>query len=483
MEKSTADLAVIVIKLIFLCVFIACGIVGNCTVLVSIKKYRKLQTVPNFFVFNLAVADFLFSMMGMPMILITTIYDQWVLGEFLCNVNGLLNSLFCTTSIWTLVMIGVNRYLSVARPRDIRKIYTKRKTCVIIVCVWLFSFLVSMPPLFGWSEFAAGSNFCTVNGKVGLSYGVFLIFTDYVLPLLLLGGLYLRIFFLLRRNKVNFLKARNNSGPREYSSPENTLDGNSSVTGDFTEESESVSYANRKSPELKRKNFEQRILSLKKQRIKIKFCRKNDKEERANKNCHENLRKERSSPIKEDGSTAVPFGNENEPLRNENEPSKNEKERSIIIGLKKESQSPSACHQLLNTQAMSKNCGNSPKVVRTISLKEEGSTGPLRRKRSLNKRRQVSTFKRFFNELDVTRMLLIVVLAFFLCWTTFMVSSVLYAFNVAPKKFKLLTLGIYVACLNSIINPLIYALMNRNFRHYFKKLYRGTKRDCKCFAA
>merc|ERR1711962_1625765 len=139
-QEPGSAIIIIVIKLIFLIIFITLGIVGNCTVIISIRKYRKLQTVPNFFVFNLAVADLLFSLLGMPMILITTVCDQWVLGDFLCKLNGLLNSTFCTTSIWTLVMIGVNRYLSVARPRDIRKIYTKRRTCVIIACVWVFSF-------------------------------------------------------------------------------------------------------------------------------------------------------------------------------------------------------------------------------------------------------------------------------------------------------------------------------------------------------
>ena len=107
--------------------------------------------------------------------------------------------------------------------------------------------------------------------------------------------------------------------------------------------------------------------------------------------------------------------------------------------------------------------------------------GGVRRTRSLKRQRHaVTALKRFFNELDVTRMLLIVVLAFFLCWTTFMISSILYAFNLAPAEYKLMTFGIYIACLNSIINPLIYALMNRNFRHYFKELYRRKEEGCGC---
>jgi len=41
MEASESDLAIIIVKSIFMCVFIALGIIGNCTVIVSIKKISK----------------------------------------------------------------------------------------------------------------------------------------------------------------------------------------------------------------------------------------------------------------------------------------------------------------------------------------------------------------------------------------------------------------------------------------------------------
>ena len=73
-------------------------------------------------------------------------------------------------------------------------------------------------------------------------------------------------------------------------------------------------------------------------------------------------------------------------------------------------------------------------------------------------------------EVRVTEMLLIVVFAFFICWTSFIVASVLYSFELASSKFHLLTLGIMCGCLNSVINPIIYGVMNRNFRNAFKSM-------------
>ena len=78
-------------------------------------------------------------------------------------------------------------------------------------------------------------------------------------------------------------------------------------------------------------------------------------------------------------------------------------------------------------------------------------------------------------EVRVTEMLLIVVFAFFICWTSFIVASVLYSFELASSEFHLLTLGIMCGCLNSVINPIIYGVMNRNVRNAFKSMSESVK--------
>ena len=67
-------------------------------------------------------------------------------------------------------------------------------------------------------------------------------------------------------------------------------------------------------------------------------------------------------------------------------------------------------------------------------------------------------------------MLFMVVFAFFICWTPFIIASILYALNAVSEELPLITLGIMIACLNSVINPIIYAAMNKNFRESFKQL-------------
>ena len=84
---------------------------------------------------------------------------------------------------------------------------------------------------------------------------------------------------------------------------------------------------------------------------------------------------------------------------------------------------------------------------------------------------KITNVKRnLFREVRITKMLFMVVFAFFICWTPFIIASILYALNAVSEELPLITLGIMIACLNSVINPIIYAAMNKNLRESFKQL-------------
>ncbi|XP_047144596.1 melanopsin-B-like [Hydra vulgaris] len=202
---------IVSIKSVYLFLCVLFGIIGNLVVIIAIHKYKKLQTVPNYFVLNLAITDLLFAACGIPTIIITTIAKKWLLESFVCDLVGFLNSLFCTTSIWTLVMISINIFLNVAKANDIKIPYTKKRTNIIIISVWVFSALTSFPPLIGWSRFKSGSNFCNVDVKKSKEYSYFLGVIAYVLPMVFLTTLYLCILIMLNKHEKTKLKSNINS--------------------------------------------------------------------------------------------------------------------------------------------------------------------------------------------------------------------------------------------------------------------------------
>ena len=179
-EKNTV---IIDVKSIFLIAFITAAVTGNSSVLHVIRTQKKLKAIPNCFIFNLAVADLSFALTSMPMLLITAVAKGWILGGILCNLSGFLNTFLCSASIWTLVMISINRFFAVKKASQFKAIFSKRNALFLIAFIWLLSFIISFPPFIGWSKFVTGSNFCTISGKKHISYSIFVLLIDYLIPL------------------------------------------------------------------------------------------------------------------------------------------------------------------------------------------------------------------------------------------------------------------------------------------------------------
>ena len=395
------DLTIIIIKSIFLIIFITTAVIGNLCVLIAIKTCKKLKTLSNIFVFNLAIADLSFAITGMPMILVTTLAGEWILGGIVCDVEGLLNTLFTTASIWTIVMIGINRYFSVEKATNISKYYTRKRSYVLISLVWMFSFGISIPPLFGWSEFISGSNFCTINGKNDLSYSIFVLTMDYIVPMFLLCGLYCEIFLLLRKHDKVLKKSKR----YQYVPP---ID-NALPIAHYSAEKEKCQSS---------RNLLEAFGST--------------------------IRKR--SPSHE-MKTAMVKGIANDEIQEHNN------DNNAVAEFKVKRKYSFDFNVQVTFPSTVKNGASVIKIIQERGLR----------------------LRTLIKEARVTKMLLIVVLAFFICWTPFVVASVLYSFELASSKFQLLTFGIMCGCLNSVINPIIYGAMNRNFRNAFKSMYGSVK--------
>ena len=146
MARNEQTLPILITKIAFVSFFTILSIVENFCVLYALKRFKTLRTVPNYFIASLSLADFLYAIFGSPSMIATTISKEWVLGDFYCNVVGIINALSGTASITTLVVISVNRYVAVSRPFRVARIYTFRNTVLVIIMIWFVSLLFSAPP-------------------------------------------------------------------------------------------------------------------------------------------------------------------------------------------------------------------------------------------------------------------------------------------------------------------------------------------------
>ncbi|TDG38349.1 hypothetical protein AWZ03_015229, partial [Drosophila navojoa] len=62
-----------------------CAIVGNLLVISTLMQNRRMRTITNLFLLNLAISDMLLGVLCMPVTLVGTLLRNFIFGEFLCK--------------------------------------------------------------------------------------------------------------------------------------------------------------------------------------------------------------------------------------------------------------------------------------------------------------------------------------------------------------------------------------------------------------
>ena len=187
--------------------FITCiTIFGNLLVLVALYRFKKLRSMSNCLIGNLAVSDLLLALSVLPISATTDLLGHWVFGESLCIIWLCIDVLYCTASIWGLCTIAVDRYQATCYPVWYHENKSSTRALVYIIFVWLFSIIVSVAPFIGWRDMIP--NFYQYNAEINKqdcvlfmseSYVVYSAMGSFVIPTFLMVFLYVRIFTVLKK--------------------------------------------------------------------------------------------------------------------------------------------------------------------------------------------------------------------------------------------------------------------------------------------
>lgn len=66
-------------------VILLCAVVGNLLVISTLMQNRRMRTITNLFLLNLAISDMLLGVLCMPVTLVGTLLRNFIFGEFLCK--------------------------------------------------------------------------------------------------------------------------------------------------------------------------------------------------------------------------------------------------------------------------------------------------------------------------------------------------------------------------------------------------------------
>ncbi|KAM4809293.1 alpha-1D adrenergic receptor [Rhinophrynus dorsalis] len=199
---------------VFLAVFILFAIVGNILVILSVACNRQLQTVTNYFIVNLAIADLLLSTTVLPFSATLEVLGFWTFGRIFCDIWAAVDVLCCTASIMSLCIISVDRYVGVKYSLKYPTIMTEKKAVIILILLWVSSMVISIGPLLGWKEPPPlDDSQCNITEEPG--YALFSSLFSFYLPLLVILIMYFRVYIVARRTtkslEAGVKKERNKS--------------------------------------------------------------------------------------------------------------------------------------------------------------------------------------------------------------------------------------------------------------------------------
>ncbi|XP_060942987.1 5-hydroxytryptamine receptor 7-like [Limanda limanda] len=206
-EKLLLGLVLTVLTLSTIC--------GNLLVLVSVSCVKKLRQPSNLLVASLAVADLSVAVAVMPFVSVTDLIGgQWFFGRFFCNVFIAMDVMCCTASIMTLCVISIDRYLGITKPLTYPVRQSGGRMARMIVCVWLLSASITLPPLFGWAQNLNDGRVCLISQDLG--YTVYSTAVAFYIPMSVMLVMYHRIY---RAAQLSAAKHTITGFPREGAGP------------------------------------------------------------------------------------------------------------------------------------------------------------------------------------------------------------------------------------------------------------------------
>ncbi|XP_013922884.1 PREDICTED: neuropeptide Y receptor type 4-like [Thamnophis sirtalis] len=206
-------------------ILIAVGLTGNLCLVCVIVQQKEMRNVTNIFIANLSFSDILVSLVCMPVTVIYTLMDHWILGEVVCKVSPFVQCVSVTVSILSLVWIALERHQLIINPTGWKP--AANHAYMAVGLTWVVACGISLPflsftvltnePFQNLSlpfDSLANHLVCVErwpSDQHRLTYTTFLLLFQYCLPLLLILACYFRIFLRLQHRKDMVERAKDGS--------------------------------------------------------------------------------------------------------------------------------------------------------------------------------------------------------------------------------------------------------------------------------
>ena len=214
----------ITLECVALAAIVVTAITGNLCICIATLYKRNLRTSTNLWVAALAASDLVRSCVAAPLTINALMESRWNFGAAGCFLQGFFTYFLSLVSLLTMAFMAVNRYVRVVRPQLYKKIFTTRRSAVMISTLWaMLAFSVSLPVLLGWAEFSffPGYSACVLRFYEVSHTRIFLVLDAalFLCPcMMIIAACYYRVSRTVHRHNqtiISSLNGLNGRGPNQ----------------------------------------------------------------------------------------------------------------------------------------------------------------------------------------------------------------------------------------------------------------------------
>ncbi|XP_065054046.1 blue-sensitive opsin-like [Rhopilema esculentum] len=178
------------IMLQFLAIIInsVAAITLNSFLFALVYGYQNLRTDFNYTILSVCSADIVVSLQISALSIASMVDENVLKRPTACDINGLLSLVGFGGSVIGLAANSFYRAVMICKNDMYLKYLSGFGTKLYIMAAWIFTLMISVPPLFSWSKFSVqnGMLICFVDWKSDVSYTVFMVLICFLGPIIII---------------------------------------------------------------------------------------------------------------------------------------------------------------------------------------------------------------------------------------------------------------------------------------------------------
>ncbi|XP_061573044.1 tachykinin receptor 3-like [Cololabis saira] len=172
---------------------LAVAVFGNLIVIWIILAHKRMRTVTNYFLLNLAFSDVAMAAFNTLINFIYAAHGEWYFGEVYCKFHNFFPVTAVFASIYSMTAIAIDRYMAIIHPLKPR--LSGKATMGVIFCIWSLAVVLAFPLCyFSTTITLRGRTFCYVAWprmtNDSFMYHIIVTVLVYLLPLVVMAITY-----------------------------------------------------------------------------------------------------------------------------------------------------------------------------------------------------------------------------------------------------------------------------------------------------